>query len=192
MRKVMLLDTWEQVELLGHDGRLAILELCVRPKTVTQMAETLRVPRTRLYHHVKRLNEHGLLRVVKTKQVGPVTESHYQTSAHSYRPSKQLIRSLSESAMGSALMTVVLGPARADFVRSLEKGAFSLAETSRKRSVMIQRGLMNLTPNELDQVIKEIEAILGRYDTGPAVERPGTIPVSMVSLIHPRWDRTTQ
>ena len=187
MRQVMLLNTWEQVELLGDDGRLAILELCVMPKTVSQMAETLRVPRTRLY---QRLTEHSLLRVVKTKQVGPVTESHYQTSARSYRPSKQLIRSLSESAMGSALLTVVLGPARADFVRSLEKGAFSLTETSGKRRVLIARGLMDLTPDELDEVIKEIEAILGRYDTDPTIERPGTIPVSTVSLIHPRWDRT--
>ena len=190
MRKVMLLNTWEQVELLGDDGRLAILELCVMPKTVSQMAETLGVPRTRLYHHVKRLTEHSLLRVVKTKQVGPVTESHYQTSARSYRPSKQLIRSLSESAMGSALLTVVLGPARADFVRSLEKGAFSLTETSGKRRVLIARGLMDLTPDELDEVINEVEAILGRYDTDPTIERPGTIPVSTVSLIHPRWDRT--
>jgi DNA-binding transcriptional ArsR family regulator len=190
MRKVMLLNTWEQVELLGDDGRVAILELCVRPKTVSQMAETLGVPRTRLYHHVKRLTEHGLITVVKTMRVGPVTESHYQTSAWSYRPSKQLMRSLSESAMGSALLTVVLGPARADFVRSLEKGAFSLTETSGKRRFHIARGLMNLTPDELDEVINEIEEVLGRYDTDPALDRPGTIPVSAVSLIHPRWDRT--
>lgn len=190
MRKVMVLNTWEQVELLGDDGRMAILELCVRPKTVSQMAETLGVPRTRLYHHVKRLAEHALLTVVKTKRVGPVTESHYQTSAWSYRPSKRLMRSLSESAMGSALLTVVLGPARADFVRSLEKGAFSLTETSGKRRVLITRGLMDLTPDELDEVIKEIEAILGRYDRDPGVDHPGTIPVSAVTLIHPRWDRT--
>jgi hypothetical protein len=49
---------------------------------------------------------------------------------------------------------------------------------------------MDLTPDELDEVIKEIEAVLGRYDTDPRVDRPGTIPVSAVSLIHPRWDRT--
>lgn len=190
MRKVMLLNTWEQVELLGDDGRLAILELCVRPRTVSQMAETLGVPRTRLYHHVKRLTEHDLLTVVKTKQVGPVMESHYQTSARSFRPSKQLMRSLSESAMGSALLTVILGPARADFVRSLEKGAFSLTQSGGKKRMLISRGLMDLTPDELDEVIREIEEVLGRYDTDPAIDRPGTIPVSAVSLIHPRWDRT--
>ena len=186
----MLLDSWEQVELLGDDGRVAILELCVRPKTVTQLAETLRVPRTRLYHHVKRLTEHGLLRVAKTKQVGPVTESHYQTSARTYRPSKQLMRSLSVAEMGSALLTVVLGPVRADFVRSLEKGAFSLSQTSGKRRVLISRSLKYLTPDELDEVIIEIEEILGRYDGDPTQDRPGTIPVSVLSLIHSRWDRT--
>jgi hypothetical protein len=42
----------------------------------------------------------------------------------------------------------------------------------------------------LDEVINEIEEVLGRYDTDPALDRPGTIPVSAVSLIHPRWDRT--
>jgi DNA-binding transcriptional ArsR family regulator len=189
VRKVKLLDSWEQIELLGDDTRVAILELCITPNTVTKLAEALQVPRTRLYHHVNRLTEHGLLRVVKTKQVGPVTESQYQVSARSFRPSRHLKASLSEPAMGAALLTIVLGPARADFVRSLEEGAFKLVDSSGKRRVHLARYLMNLTPDELDELVTGLEDLYARFDPDPTVQRPGTIPVSAVSLIHPRWVR---
>lgn len=188
MRKLMLLDSWEQIELLGDDTRLAILELCAVPRTVTQLAETLRVPRTRLYYHVKRLTEHRLLRVVRTRQVGPVTESQYQTSALSYRASSRLLRTLSESAMGGAILTIIFGPARADFVRSLEKGAFRLGERSGKKRVFLSRSLMKLTPEELEELVAGVEQLFARFDINPLVDRPGTIPVSAVSLIHPRSD----
>ena len=58
----MLLNSWEQIEALGDDTRVAIIELCLRPQTVSDLAATLGVPRTRLYHHVNRLTELGLQR----------------------------------------------------------------------------------------------------------------------------------
>lgn len=191
MRKLMLLNSWEQVEVLGDDTRLAILELCATPRTVAEVAETLRVPRTRLYHHVKRLTDHGFLRVAQTRQVGPVTESYYQITALSYRPSSRLLGTLSESAMGGAILTIIFGPARADFVRSLEKGAFRLGERTGRKRLLLSRSLMKLTPEELEELVAGVEELLARFDTDPTADRPGTIPVSAVSLIHPRWDRTT-
>ena len=91
--------------------------------------------------------------------------------------------------MGAALLTIVLGPARADFVRSLEEGAFKLGNSSGKRRIQLARYLMNLTPDELDELVTGLEDLYARFDPDPTVQRPGTIPVSAVSLIHPRWVR---
>jgi DNA-binding transcriptional ArsR family regulator len=188
MRKIKLLDTWEQIAVLGDDTRVAIIELCARPQTVSALAEALDVPRTRLYHHVKRLTEQGLLRVVKTKKVGPVTESHYQTAAYTFRPSKRLLASLKGSEMGAALLTVVVGPAKADFVRSLEMGVFGLTDSKQQRRVHLARHLMHITPRELDELIRGLEDLFGRFDTDPGIRRPGTVAVSALSLVHPRWE----
>lgn len=185
----MLLNSWEQIEALGDDTRVAIIELCLRPQTVSDLAATLGVPRTRLYHHVNRLTELGLLRVVETRQVGAVTESHYQITALSFRPSRRLLGSLQGAKVGAALLTVILGPAKADFVRALEKGVFSLADSKERRRVHLARYLMQITPEELDQLIRGLEELYARFDPDPGVERPGTISVSALSLAHPRWER---
>lgn len=190
MRKVMALDSREQIALLGDDLKLAILELAVHPNTVTSMAATLGVPRTRLYHHVNRLVDHQLLRAVKHRQVGPVVESQYQVTALTYRLSKRLLGSMSPAEVGAVLLSVVFGPAKAEFVTALQKGVFSVIESKRQRKVQVARHLMMLTPEELHSLILEVEDLYSRYDPDPQVDREGTIPVAAVSLIHPRWRKS--
>lgn len=187
VRRVLALESREQVDLLSDDLKLAILEQAIRPTTVTAMADVLGVPRTRLYHHVKRLVENDLLRVVKQRQVGPVVESQYQTTALNYRVSKRLLESLSVAEVGAVLVSLVFGPAKAEFVTALQKEAFSLMDPKRKREVQVARHLMMLTPAELHNLIKDLEELYARYDPDPQVQREGTIPVAAVSLVHPRW-----
>lgn len=186
MRRVLALESREQIELLSDDLRLAVLERAIRPTTVTALAAVLGVPRTRLYHHVKRLVDNDLLRVVKQKRVGPVVESQYQTTALNYRVSRRLLESLSLAEVGAVIVSLVFGPAKAEFVTALQEEAFSLANSKRRRSVQVARHLMMLTPVELDELIRELEEVYTRYDPDPQIERPGTIPVAAVSLVHPR------
>lgn len=181
----MQLETMEQVELLGDDLKVAIIELAIQPTTVSELAASLGVPRTRLYHHVKRLVEHGFLRVVRQRSKGPVVESVYQTAALTYRPSRQLLASLSSAEVGAALLSIVFGPAKAEFVAALDEGIFALTDTRRARQVSVGRHLMHLTPKELHDLIGEVEALYARYDPDPA-PRPGTIPVAALSVVHPR------
>jgi DNA-binding transcriptional ArsR family regulator len=186
MRKVKTLDSLEQIKLLADDTKLALIELALHPTTVTAMAESLGVPRTRLYHHVKRLLDAGLLRVTSQSSKGPVIESEYQAAALTYRPSKQLVASLSATEVGAVLLSLVFGPAKAEFVNALDQGVFALSDSSRRRKVQVARHLLYLTTDELDRLIREIEDVYNRYDPDPEEIRPGSIPVAAVSVIHPR------
>jgi len=189
MRKIKALDSWEQIKLLGDDTKVAIIELCGRPTTVTSLAESLGAPRTRLYHHVNKLVDAGLLRVVRQQPKGPVVESSYQVTGLTYRPSKKLLASLSPTEIGSALLSLLFGPTKAEFVNALDQGVFSLADSSRRRKVHVARHLLHLTPAELTGLIGEIEALYERYDPDPETIREGTIPVAALSVIHPRGRR---
>lgn len=189
MRKIKVLNSWDQIQLLGSETKVAILELGLQPVTVSEMAEALGVPRTRLYHHVNLLTKNGLLEVVKTRQVGPVVESQYRAAALSYRTSKRLRASLSAEEAGAAVISVVFGPAKAEFIRALKNGVFNLADSKNQRRVHVSRYLMNLTPDELHELITEIDKLYSRFDPTPDIKRAGTIPVAGVSLIHPRLKR---
>lgn len=189
MRQVLALESREQIELLADDFKLAILEQAIRPTTVSAIAVALGVPRTRLYHHVKRLVDNNLLRVVRQRQVGALVESQYQAIALNYRVSKRLLESLSASEVGAVLVSLVFGPAKAEFVTALQDGVFSLMDRKGPREVQVARHHMMLTPTELNRLIRELEELYARYDPDPQIEREGTIPVAAVSVVHPRrWE----
>ncbi|HJU81568.1 MAG TPA: ArsR family transcriptional regulator [Acidimicrobiia bacterium] len=186
MRQVLALESREQIELLADDLKLAILEQAIHPTTVSAMAVALGVPRTRLYHHVNRLVDNNLLRVVRQRQVGPLVESQYQATALNYRVSRRLLESLSVSEVGAVLVSLVFGPAKAEFVTALQDGLFSLMDSKGSREVQVARHHMMLTHTELNQLIRELEELYARYDPDPQIEREGTIPVAAVSVVHPR------
>lgn len=56
----------------------SILDLAKNPITVSQMAEELNEKPSRLYYHVKKLEEAGLLELVETRQHGNLIEKFYK------------------------------------------------------------------------------------------------------------------
>ena len=57
-----------------------ILDIAENPMTVSQMAEELNEKQSRLYYHVKKLEEAGLLELVETRQQGNLIEKYYKTT----------------------------------------------------------------------------------------------------------------
>lgn len=62
------------LDALAHPVRLRILEhLIDREATTAMVAEALQEDRTRLYHHMERLREAGLIEVARIESFGRVT-----------------------------------------------------------------------------------------------------------------------
>ena len=74
MRAVCVIDDVATLKAMADPTRAAILELLTEPRSVTELARTLDVPRTRLYHHVELLREKGLVEQVDERRVGALTE----------------------------------------------------------------------------------------------------------------------
>ena len=79
-----------------HPIRGRILRRLKEPHTVAEVAESLDAPVTRLYHHVNKLEQLGLIRVVATRRVAAVTERRYQVVARSYRIHRDMLDTMDE------------------------------------------------------------------------------------------------
>ncbi|EIT85659.1 hypothetical protein A374_07479 [Fictibacillus macauensis ZFHKF-1] len=70
----------ELMKIFSDPRRLQILHAALdEPITVKQLAIELNEQPSRLYYHVKKLEEADLLEVTETKQLGNLTEKYYQT-----------------------------------------------------------------------------------------------------------------
>ena len=71
-------DTPTQLKALGHPVRNAILHLVIeRAATTGELAEAVGKSHGTVAHHLKVLEDAGLVRVVRTRQVRAVTERYY-------------------------------------------------------------------------------------------------------------------
>jgi DNA-binding transcriptional ArsR family regulator len=72
----------EQFRAVGDPTRQRIISLLSeRAATTSQLAEALGQPKGSVGHHLKVLEEAGLIRVVRTRQVRAITEKYYGRTA---------------------------------------------------------------------------------------------------------------
>jgi putative molybdopterin biosynthesis protein len=79
------LTQFEQIKLLSDERRLAILRLLMgQAATLSQLAEALGSYPARIRHHLKKLEQAGLVALVSTQVVGGFVEKYYRATAAAY------------------------------------------------------------------------------------------------------------
>jgi len=91
MRDVVFLDRIEQAEALLKPQRIEVLRRLAEPRSCTEVAAELDQTPQRVYYHVKRLVEAGLVRLVAERRVRGITEGIYQAAGRSYWLSAGLV-----------------------------------------------------------------------------------------------------
>ena len=95
----VMLDNLDALKVLSDPTRLEIMNHVgdenKRGKycTVKQLAKMMGVATTKLYYHVKMLEEHGLLLVGETRIVSGIIEKQYQVVAHNISFSQNVLAS---------------------------------------------------------------------------------------------------
>ena len=76
------INSIEQLKAIADPLRQQLLEqFAIKPATTMQVAVTLGYQPTRLYHHVAKLENAGLIRLVETRPVRGTTEKYYSAVA---------------------------------------------------------------------------------------------------------------
>jgi len=91
------LDTVDKLKALADPTRQAILAALTQSPdlpvmSVKELAAKLGEPQTKLYRHVRQLEEVGLIRVAATRMVSGILEQRYQASQRELRLSPKMLR----------------------------------------------------------------------------------------------------
>jgi len=104
----------DQLHALGSPTRWKILgRLLVEPASVQELARSLGMAKGTIGHHVRVLEEAGLIRVVETKRVRGVTEKRYARVARQFRlPSSEELGADAGHEIGTMPLRQALAEAR--------------------------------------------------------------------------------
>jgi DNA-binding transcriptional ArsR family regulator len=91
MKDVLYLEHIEQAETLLKPQRIEVLRQLAEPRTCTDVATRLGQTPQRVYYHVKRLVEAGLVDQVSERRVRGIHEGIYQAAARSYWVSPRVV-----------------------------------------------------------------------------------------------------
>jgi DNA-binding transcriptional ArsR family regulator len=129
-RRVAVVDDGVALVALSHPTRVALLDLLREPESASGAARALGQPRQRVNHHLKALEDAGLVVAVETRQQRGFVETLYQAVAGTFLVSPRVAWSGSRRATAlrsqHTLETLVLAGERLqrDATALLDRAAF--------------------------------------------------------------------
>jgi len=166
-----IVNDLETLKVLADPLRLQIIELMTPVgRTVKQIAAELNLPPTKLYYHIKQLEERTLIHVVDTRIVSGILEKQYQAAALSYRVNKALF-SLTAQAGKEGLNVMLTGlfeDTKEDIQSSVEAEVIDVAagendDEALHRSLLISRNTLYMSPEQAEAFYKRLRALVREY-----------------------------
>ncbi len=162
------LDT---LKVLADPLRIQIIELVTHePRTVKHVAAVLDLPPTKLYYHIKLLEEHQLIRVVDTRIVSGIVEKQYQATALSYHVNKALFSPASPSGLEGldVMLRGLFDDAKADIEESVAAGVVDvqtpeMPDMPLNRTLMIARNTLHLRPEQAEAFYQRLGALIREF-----------------------------
>ena len=130
------------------------------PRTVKEMAAILKVPPTRLYYHVRLLEQEGLIRVAKRRMVSGIEERTYETVGDGWTVSPDI-----DSAEYRTLIGPLLSAVSAEIECALDENPHGPAGDPISAVPVCSLTDLSLTEAELREVERRLEKIV--TDFGP-------------------------
>lgn len=163
-----IVNDLETLKVLADPLRLQIVELCTQaPRTVKQVATVLNMPPTKLYYHMKQLEERALIRVVDTRIVSGIVEKQYQAAAFNYRVNRELFSLTSQAGKEglNVMLTGLFDDTREDIQQSVDTEVLDVSaphndDQPLNRSLMISRHTLHLTPDEAEVFYQRLKALV--------------------------------
>lgn len=159
-----------------HPIRGAILRRLREPRTVAELAELLDVPITRLYHHINRLNDLELIRVVATRKVAAVTERRYQVVAKSLHVDHELLEATDERELAVALCSL-FDVAKLGFQRFVEHGGLRDIDEDDEHAVL-SLGEIHLSPRRRHELMQRLQEVVEEFPSDVSADEGN--PVTML------------
>ena len=143
----------ETLKALSDPLRLRIVEAMVtrvdEPWTVKELSSLLRVPPTRLYHHMDLLLERTLIHPVERRIVSGIIETRYRIAQLSLKLDRRLFSAETgeQAAVLHDVLQTVFDRSRDEIEAAIRVGAIDTVEDARpERKLLLSKGLIRLRP----------------------------------------------
>ncbi len=173
-----------------HPIRGGILRHLKSPRTVADLADLLDAPITRLYHHVNRLTDLGLIRVVAVRRVAAVIERRYQVVAKTFRIDDELLTSNDPRELSLALSSL-FDVAKLGFQRYVEAGGLGTTASADEQSTL-SLGHLRLSANRRLELMAAIRDLIDSFTSDIDEDELDDAAKSRVTLFVAAYDDEQQ
>ena len=163
MREIVYLERLDQAEALLRPGRIEILRQLAEPASCTDVAGRLGQAPQKVYYHVKRMEQAGLVDRVAQRQVRGITEGIYQASGGSYWLAPDLVGAIGERRAQDEMSLGFL----LSLSEQMQSDLARLAARTGERPSLGMSGEVRLSPERRPQFLTDLRAaiqgVLARY-----------------------------
>lgn len=193
--EILIVTDLATLRIVSEPTRLRIVELLrEQPRTVKALAAALAVPPTRLYYHVKLLEEHGVIRVTATRTVSGILEKTYAATASRLSLDRSLLspgEALDDEGV-EALLTFVIDGAKTEIRNGVARGRIDPANKNvAAGGLTLGRVWFMLTPDRLAEFDRRIDALLEEFGSRetPTEPEPGANLYELLLGLYPTESR---
>lgn len=183
-------DDLETLRMLADPLRLAILGALPAnpdeaPRTVKEVAEELDEGQTKLYRHIKQLEDSGLIHVAETRVVSGIIEKRYRSSQRRLTVESDLLRvSQGGADEYNDTLVAIIEAIRSGLSADLRAGRVVLdkPDSGPDLSIKVGGGKARMTPEHYERVRALLHEAVDDMDIDEG--KPGTIPVVLQVLLY--------
>jgi len=156
MKDVLYLEQIEQAEALLKPQRIEVLRQLAEPRSCTEVAARLGQTPQRVYYHVKRLVDAGLVEQVSERKVRGISEGIYRAGARSYWLSPRLVgriglrKAQDEMSLGYLL----------DLMEEVQHDVAALDRTAPELPSVGVSGEIRVNPEDRQQFLDDLQSAL--------------------------------
>lgn len=163
------LDTLKK---LTHPQRVDILHTLQTPKTVKEIAAEIDADPTKLYYHIRQMEQIKAIQVVETNIVSGIVEKKYLITAHSYQVKENLFSgddSIDYGVEFPKIMEAVFKSTINQAKRSAKAGLVDMKkpEDGKPISVAIMSNMMTLNEKQLVAFGERMQALMDEFVPEP-------------------------
>jgi DNA-binding transcriptional ArsR family regulator len=182
VKDLLYVDGFEQAEALLKPQRVEVLRHLSEPRSCTEVGQRLDQTPQRVYYHVKRLVDAGLVTQVSERRVRGIVEGIYQAAAKSYWLSPRLVGTIGGRRVRDELSLGYL----IELVEDVQSDLATIDRTRPELPTLGVSGRIALTPERRAEFFTELRATL--QDLFTRYGGPEGDPFALAITVYPKED----
>jgi DNA-binding transcriptional ArsR family regulator len=177
---IRLVDDAATFKAMADPLRLAILRRMMaagpdglRPWTAKELAADLAEPQTKLYRHIKHLEEGGLIRVAETRLVSGIVEQRYVAAQSSLEIRREFLAESATQDDTAQVFAAGIDEFRRELLAAVHSGRLDLKAEAYRRPLLAVAEV-RLTPARASEFRDRLAGLLAEFVDSEAGARPYT------------------